>query len=388
MNRRLISLPRSPSHRAVGHGETLDEEPGVNRYRPDRRDRRQPRNGRYSRIGMLAIGWSFCVVGLAAPPVNDRQLPSKPLERRLHLMGTVCTLVHYAEDRAAGGDRLESFVRILESTERQLSSWRSDSSISRVNRHPVGQSLTLEPDLCRLFDDLFFWNRATQGAFDPAIGAWIEAWDLRGRGRLPNAEALQWAEQRAGMARLLYQPSFCQLTRLAEAALDAGAFGKGEALDRVRSHAAGQGVRRWMVDLGGQIAVQGAPPGQEAWTIRLTHPVRRQQPLLSVAMDSGSLATSGGATRDLQVNGRRVGHIIDPRSGQPASFRGSVSVWHPSALVADILSTALYVMGPHQGLDWAGQRGLAVCFLEMEDSEVRIRPSPAFTERFLGVFRE
>ena len=330
--------------------------------------------------------WAFWACSLAALLAHGNRLNPKPFERRLHLMGTVCTMIYYGEGQRGGRNRLEGFVRILESTERQLSSWRLDSSISRVNQHPVGQPFALEPGLCRLFAALFFWQRATQGAFDPAIGAWIEAWDLRGQGRFPTPEASRRAQDRAGMARLHYQPSSCQLTRLTETALDAGAFGKGEALDRVRRHATQKDARRWMVDLGGQIAVQGAPPGQEAWTIRLTHPARRHQSLLSIAINSGSLATSGGVKRDRRVNGERVGHIIDPRSGKPASFRGSVSVWHESALVADILSTALYVMGSHQGLDWAQRRDLAVCFLELEDDGVRIQPSAAFAERFLDPF--
>lgn len=333
----------------------------------------------------------ICVLSAAALVASETRHQDQgllPFERRLYLMGTNCTLVYYGEDKPSERIRLEDFVRILESTERQLSSWRLDSSISLMNRHPVGQAFSLDRSLCQLLDTLFFWHRATDGAFDPAIGPWIEAWDLRGQGRLATREASRQARDRAGLARLYYQPSLCLLTRLTDTWLDSGAFGKGEALDRIRRHAAQAGLQRWLVDLGGQISVQGAPPGEPAWTVVLTHPERRRQPLFSIAMNSGSLATSGGATRDLRVKGVRIRHVIDPRSGRPASFNGSVSVWHESSVVADILSTALYVMGPDQGLDWAQQRDLSICFMLVENGRVRMRPSSAFSRQFSDSLEE
>ncbi len=80
------------------------------------------------------------------------------------------------------------------------------------------------------------------------------------------------------------------------------------------------------------------------------------------------------------VGNRRLGHILDPRTGKPAGFKGSVSVWHEQALIADILSTALYVMGPEKGLSWADGRNVAACFLvpDMEEN-VEILASQAFS---------
>ena len=63
------------------------------------------------------------------------------------------------------------------------------------------------------------------------------------------------------------------------------------------------------------------------------------------------------------VSGRRIGHILDPGTGGAVAFPGSVTVWHRRALVADILSTALFVMGPDEGVEWAESRGIAACFL-------------------------
>jgi thiamine biosynthesis lipoprotein len=78
------------------------------------------------------------------------------------------------------------------------------------------------------------------------------------------------------------------------------------------------------------------------------------------------------------VSGTRVGHILDPRTGAPAPFKGSVTVWHRSALAADALSTALYVMGPKEGARWADARGISALFLLPDDAGVKAYPTAAW----------
>jgi thiamine biosynthesis lipoprotein len=113
--------------------------------------------------------------------------------------------------------------------------------------------------------------------------------------------------------------------------------------------------------------------------VAVAHPIDRQHPYLTVTMREGSLSTTAGSERDLIVNGTRVGHVLDPRTGRPAPFHGSVTVWHESGLAADALSTALYVMGPDAGLAWAEGRGLSVCYLIPDErGSVRMRTTTAF----------
>jgi thiamine biosynthesis lipoprotein len=117
-------------------------------------------------------------------------------------------------------------------------------------------------------------------------------------------------------------------------------------------------------------------PGGERWTLDLAHPIERQRSVARLEMRRGSLSTSGGSERDLHVNGRRIGHHLDPRTGWPASFEGSVAVWHERGLVADMLSTALYVMGPDEGLQWGARRRLAAAYLVPDQGLVRIFATP------------
>ena len=166
--------------------------------------------------------------------------------------------------------------------------------------------------------------------------------------------------------------------------IDVGAFGKGGALDRVLDFANAQGADGWMIDLGGQMLVHGTPPDAESWSLALAHPLHRTQPLLAIELREGSLATSGGSERDLGTGDARIGHIVNPKTGEALQRNYSVTVWHPRALDADILSTALYVMGAEAGLAWAERHGLAATFLIPENGgQVEIRATHLFEEIFL-----
>jgi thiamine biosynthesis lipoprotein len=177
------------------------------------------------------------------------------------------------------------------------------------------------------------------------------------------------------LALFRFDPQECTVTRRADAAIDVGAFGKGEALDRA---ATVLGDDPWMIDLGGQITVGGRVPPGGGWPIAIADPRRRDQPVVHLQLTGGSLSTSGGSERDLVVDGRRVAHLFDPRNGQPAPFNGSVTVWHPRGLGADALSTALYAMGAAKGLPWAEARGLAVCYLIPQRDGLRVATTRPF----------
>lgn len=302
-------------------------------------------------------------------------------------MGTVCTLNVQARDRASGIERCEAYVRLLEDTNRQLSTWEKESELSRLNRQPVGLRYEFSPSLCHLFGELLDWNRDTGSAFDPAVGALADAYQSLSTHRSGFQQRLERARQTSGMRHFDFRRDDCSVVRRAQVLLDAGAFGKGEALDRVHAHSRDQGDPPWLIDLGGQVMTWDTPPGKPGWHVEIADPDRRTVPVLSIRLDSGSLATSGGSERDIRVGDRRVAHILDPRTGTGTSFRGSVVVWNPRALVADIVSTALYVMGPDSGLTWAEERNLAACFLDRSKSEgngtrLRVRATRAFRQRF------
>jgi thiamine biosynthesis lipoprotein len=320
-------------------------------------------------VALVAAALSGCGAPAPAPP------STRLVERDVFLMGTRARIAVYDSSREQALATAEQALAILEHTEAELSTWRADSLISRLNRQPVGAPFTLPDAACRLFGRLEEAVAMSASAFDPAIGRLIDAWDIHGAGRVPDEHSLTAARRTSGWPLLDVDRTACRVTRLGDVTIDVGAFGKGEALDRVRAAIGGT----WLIDLGGQVAVSGVPPDEDGWRVSIAHARHRAQRALDVVLRGGSLSTSGGSERDLDVDGRRVSHLLDPRTGAPASFDGSVSVWHAGGLQADILSTVLYVMGPDAGIAWASARDLAAAYvLPQHGDRVRIVETPGF----------
>jgi thiamine biosynthesis lipoprotein len=316
---------------------------------------------------------ALAVTFLSTPTTNsvDPQLVS----REVFLMGTRATLAIYAPTRARGLATLETALGVLEQTEAELSTWRDPSDISLLNRQPIGAPWQADQRACRMFADVWKWHSATEGTFDPGIGRLLDAWDVHGMGVLPNQLTQTRARALSGLALFVFDPERCTVTRRADARIDVGAFGKGEALDRVEAALVDDAP--WMIDLGGQVSVGGRPLA-DGWEVAIADPSQRDRALLQVRLTAGSLSTSGGSQRSLVVNGQRVGHIFDPRTGMPAPFSGAVTVWHPSGLAADALSTALFVMGPEEGLSWADTHGIAAFYAIPDGNGVTVKAAAAF----------
>ncbi len=315
----------------------------------------------FSRWTRLALGgMGSCVLALtvgANVSTDPTGFSGRVTERQVYLMGTRATLLSWEPSRADAVAALDRMLVTLEATDRELSTWRPESLLSRLNRQPVAESWEAPDSLCHLLGELTTWTQLSSGAFNPAVGSLIAVWGLRGTGVIPARPTVERALARADLDHFAVQTSPCSIARLVDATLDSGAFGKGAALDRVASLG-----ESGLVDLGGQLALFGASP-VGGWPVRIAHPRHREIPVVELSLTSGSLAVSGGSERDRWIDGERVGHIVDPRNGRPVNRSLSVAVWHERALAADAIATALYVMGIDEGREWAEAHGIAACFV-------------------------
>ena len=277
-------------------------------------------------------------------------------ERLVLAMGTELRLqLGGPAPRAAEEAALQEVARL----EAACSTWDARSEWSRFNA-AEGAPVVLAPEWLQLLAQVKAWQVRTGGAFDPVLGALLQAWGIRVGGRTPSPEQLVLARAASG-AHLLELDEARGLARLAHpaAGLEEGGFLKGYALDRMRAVAK---VPAGRLDFGGQLLVWGPPVA-----VSVADPNHRQRPRLTFRLQDASLSSSGTAER-----GR---HILDPARGAPGPARGSPAVVAADGLAADVLSTALYVMGPGAGLAWARRQGLAAAFL-LRDG--RIRMTPAF----------
>jgi FAD:protein FMN transferase len=271
---------------------------------------------------------------------------AETIVRHLAAMGTALALTVSAPTRDRALDASEAAVRAVEVAERLLSTWRDDTPLARLNAVPPGVATPVSPELFRLLKNLFHWSERTVGAFDPTVAPLVRAWGLRGGGRIPGLTELLEARQATGPSLFSFEESSSSVSRRdASAGIDEGAWGKGWALDRAADALRAAGSTSFVLDLGGQVLASG-----EETAVAVAHPRERTRVVATLHLKNASASTSGNSERGVVVNGRRVGHILDPRTGEPARDFGSVTVIAKDGLTADILSTAFFVLGPKDGM--------------------------------------
>ncbi|HEX7337092.1 MAG TPA: FAD:protein FMN transferase, partial [Gemmatimonadales bacterium] len=220
---------------------------------------------------------------------------------------------------------------------------------------------------------------------DPAIGSLIDTWNLRGQGHVPSPAELARARAAAGFGRFSFDPRRHTVSRDNGASwIDTGGFGKGVALREARRALARRGIRSALLNFGGQVLAIGSDRRGGDWTVPVAHPSQRTRPAARLYCQGCSASTSSQSERFVVIGGQKFGHIIDPRSGRPVSPWGSVTVVAEDPAVADMLSTALLVLGPHAGLEWARARSdVGVLFLVEKQDGLEHRWNPAM-EPFLN----
>jgi thiamine biosynthesis lipoprotein len=289
------------------------------------------------------------VVALIASAANAESLVTA--ERRVAVMGTsldVAVRAPAREDALASAEVAIAEVRRVEDL---LTTWRGGSALALLNAAPAGRDVAVVSELASILTAVFAWSATTDRAFDPTVLPLVRAWDLRGAGRIPSPEELAAARAATGPSRFRVDALRLTAARLDPVAgIDEGAWGKGYALDRAALLLESAGGKDMLLDLGGQVLARGKDAGGSDWTVAIAHPRERGRPVVVLTLSNRSAATSGNSERARQVGKLRIGHLLDPRTGEPAKDFGSVTVLASSALVADVLSTAFFVLGPQEGL--------------------------------------
>lgn len=288
-------------------------------------------------------------------------------------MGTTLAISVSSPSREQGLHAIDSAFAAVQRVDDVLNDWRNDTGIARLNRARPGDLVPLDSALGAFLCEVMDWTRLTGEAFDPGIGSLVDAWDLRGAGRIPSDRSLR--DSRAASGLLLFAPaggSQCVpvMRRPAEGSwIDAGGFGKGAALRAARGQLRRVPVQAAILNFGGQVAVQG----DTTLVVDVAHPRERSTSVARLQLYEASASTTSQSERFVEIDGHRLGHVLDPRTGKPVPAWGSVTVVHPDPMVADILSTALFVMGPAEGLRWAEGQGIAALFLVARDTLVQAR---------------
>jgi len=252
---------------------------------------------------------------------------------------------------------------LVEEIEGRLSVYRDTSELTRLNATAATGWQPVSADTVALLERARELHELTAGAFDVASGALVRAWGFLDRaGRVPDPEALAAARACSGMHLVELDPAGRRVRFVRPGVeINPGAIGKGWAVDRALDRLADSGVASALVH-GGQSSVRARGthgpdlPGRRGWRVGLRDPLRPGRRLATITLVDRALGTSGSGTQFFVDRGRRLGHILDPRTGVPAEGVVAATVLAPTAADADALATALYALG-RAGLDRVAPAG-------------------------------
>lgn len=270
---------------------------------------------------------------------------------RWRALGTDCLLQFPASSGEKGRSFISAAMTWVENFEARYSRFRETSLLSRINAAAGKSWVTIDAEMERKLDLCASIHFMTQGVLDVTALPIQRLWDYKAETpRVPSDAEIQAARRLVGFQKIkretgkifLPEPGMC---------LDFGGWGKEYAVDVVAQIARDHGIQRVLVDFGHDIRALGTPPERPAWHIGLEDPTAPGTHKGSVAVIDRGVASSGDYQRGFTLNGKRYGHIVDPRSGMPVSNEcRQVTVIAPSCLQAGILSTAAFVLGPANGI--------------------------------------
>ena len=274
----------------------------------------------------------------------------------------------HADATELGIDALD----VVDAIEDRLTVYRDTSELARLNAAAASGWQTVSEDLFTLLARSRELHDATLGAYDIAAGSLVRTWGfLRRQGRTPDDDVLAAARAASGM-HLVELDAAGRRVRFTRPGVEInpGAIGKGWAIDAAMSRLRDAGVQSALVH-GGQSSVRAAgiqgptTPGRRGWRVGLAHPLRPGRRLATFTLVDRALGTSGSGTQFFIDRGRRLGHILDPRTGRPAeSSLIAVSVRAATSQRASALATGFFVLGPEAGPSMARTADIPALFLE------------------------
>lgn len=301
-------------------------------------------------------------------------------------MGTTFSVALYESGKDLPLVELQANINnILGEVDAIASTYRPDSELSRFNGSNSSDWQKVSATFCQMVERSIAISKQTEGAFDITVGPLVELWGFGTAVRQDNIPSD--AEVSAAMNLVGYEsveadcerPAIRKLNGLAR--LDLSAWAKGHAADRIAAYLNSAGLSDYLVEVGGELQLSGNRIKSNPYRIALEHAASSDDLTYEVfALTDIGVATSGDYHNYYELDGERYSHTIDPRTGRPVTHTlSTVSVISSSTADADAFATALLVMGPERGYDFAVENQIAAYMTEYSGDGVATRETPTFS---------
>ena len=316
-----------------------------------------------------------------APPFEP-----KKVDKHDTAMGTTVTFVAFTNARVDEAAALAAMTRALDEIRRLealMSEWRDDSEIGRVNAH-AGEAVTVSPETLEVVEKGLWAGKMSGGVFDITFQAMSGLWKFGSAQdptpKLPSPAAVAAAKKLVDYRKVEVSEAEHTVKLGKAQQLGLGGIAKGFIVDRAARVLRDAGLDSFLVQAGGDLYGAGRKPDGSHWVSGIQDPRAPQgHYFATLDLDDHAFSTAGDYARSYVVNGRRYHHIIDPRTGYPATACRSVTVWAPDAFVADAVDDAVFILGPEKGLELvASLDGVGVVIV---DKKNRVVVSPRLEGR-------
>ncbi len=288
-------------------------------------------------------------------------------------MGTECVITLFSSSDA---EALSGAFEILKDIDGRISRTREDSEISRINRMAGLEEVEVSEEtfslLARAVDLAYF----TEGAFNPLLGGVVDLWGIgTEEARVPSQEEIAAVLPYCSLDNILLDEARRTVfLKSDKTSIDLGAIGKGYASDKVAEYLRSQGVERGIINLGGNVYVLGRKSAEEPWVVGLQNPESGYGGYYAtVSVEDCAVITSGSYERFMTKDGMEYSHIMDPETGSPAETDLlSASIISEDGAFADVLSTAVFVLGYDEGVSLIEKASVEAVLLTDEMEMVRL----------------
>lgn len=302
-------------------------------------------------------------------------------------MGTSWRVSAAGVDPARAGALRQKIQAQLDADDMQLSTWKTDSALMRFNRSTSIVPWPVPEAMADIVTQALRIGEKTGGAMDITVGPLVNLWGFgpdKQPLKTPSATQIAAAKARTGLQHLsVINKSGSQYLQkdLPNLYVDLSTVGEGYAADHLAQLMSQEGISRYLVSVGGALVSRGTSGRGAPWRVAIQKPTDRENAVQAVVDINGhGISTSGSYRNYYELDGRRISHVIDPRTGAPIQHNlVSVTVIAPTALEADGWDTGLMVLGLEKAKDVVQQQGLAVYMIYKQGDTFRSWMSPQFT---------
>jgi thiamine biosynthesis lipoprotein len=278
-------------------------------------------------------------------------------KKKYALLGSPFEITVVAKDTVEGNYYVNSAVNEVKRIENLISDWIPTTQISQVNQNAGIVPIKVNNEVFELVERALKISKLTDGAFDISYASMDKIWKFDGSMKeMPTPEAIKKSVERIGYEKIILDTKNKTIfLKDAGMKLGLGGIGQGYIADKVKEVLQAKGCTAGIVNVSGDINTWGSQIDGKPWTVGVVNPVNKNKVFATFPLIDSAVETSGSYEKYVTFNNIRYSHIIDPRSGYPATGVVSVSVFAKQTEIADALATGVFVLGVEVGLNLINQ---------------------------------